>query len=749
MGTKSGSSKRSAARGRLPRTRRTPIPPEVLATRAAAGLLVWLPAQRWFGSKSRRLVGVTPRDFVPLPGTAAILALFDVAFTDGGDETYLVPVVPDETEAGYRDAMDDPASCAALLEQIRLRASLPGRGGIFRFTPTERLAELLPGPPAKVTRVQAEQSNTSVIYDTASILKLFRRLQGGANPDFEITDFLTQRSTFRGVARLEGWITYAETQGQEFTLAILQDFISNQGDVWTATLGRLAEYYAAALQGVETEGAGSEAFARTLAAADAEEARRLGNLTGGLHMALASGTSEPAFIPEAIMPSDVAAWQAGMQKDLERVLAVVASALETLPASAQEVAHQILDLAPRLRGELAALDALADGVTKIRVHGDYHLGQVLKAGDTFLILDFEGEPARPLTERRARQCALKDVAGMLRSFDYAAYAGLFAATAAPPDDLGLMDRLTPWTEYWLTAIRQAFLEGYLAETWEAGASFLPREREVLDSVLRIFELDKAVYELAYEINHRPAWVRIPLEGLRRALAPAPRPRSAQLRPSEGPFAFVACLELLEFVGARAENERQLADLLEEVPLDSIYYHTHSFFLRHKFVAGPFPNDFATWSAVQVRDRVLGERLAMVDPGMFASLQALREELVVVIDDHLRRLPAIPGIIFGEPFDFIQSRIVEIPTGIQARSLQEFRDVLLEVDLSAIYYHLMEARLRLGRGQNDFAAWLEHGLDLPDLAARFRAVDPYSGSLERTRSRLVQLCDEVLTDGVSR
>ena len=749
MGTKSRPPRSGPARGRPPRTRPVTILPQDLATRAAAGLLVWLPAQRWFGSKSRTLIGVTPRDFASLPGTAAILALFDLAFTHGDSETYLVPVVPDETEAGFRDAMDDPVSCAALLEQIRLRASLPGRRGTFQFTPTDRLAEILPGPPGKMTRVRTEQSNTSVIFDTAGILKVFRKLQGGANPDFEITDFLTQRTTFRGVARLAGSIHYAGTEVQETTLAVLQEFIPNQGDAWTAALGRLAEYYAAALQGMEEKGAGSEAFTRTLAAADAEEARRLGSMTGGLHMALASGASEPSFIPEAITPSDVAAWQARMQKDLDRVMAVVASALETLPASVQESARQVLALAPRFRGELAAVEALAEGVMKIRVHGDYHLGQVLKAGDTFVILDFEGEPARLLEERRAKQCALKDVAGMLRSFDYAAYAGLFAAAAAAPDDLGLTDRLAPWTEHWLTTVRQAFLEGYLAETWEAGASFLPRQREALESVLRIFELDKGIYELAYEINHRPAWVRIPLEGLQRIVAPAPRPRSARLRPSEGPFAFVACLELLEFVGARAENERQLADLLEEVPLDSIYYHTHSFFLRHKFVAGPFPNDFATWSAIQVRDRVLGERLAMVDPGMFPSLQALREELVVVIDDHLRRLPAIPGIIFGQAFDFIKSRIVEIPTGIQARTLQEFRDVLLEVDLSAIYYHLMEARLRLGRGQNDFAAWLEHGLDFPDLAARIRAVDPYSWSLERTRSRLVQLCDEVLTEGASR
>lgn len=736
-------------KARPPRGRRRLARAEDLFARAAAGLLASLPAERWFGSKARLIAAVTPLDHASLPGTAGILSLFEVGYADGGRETYLIPVVPAAGDAGFHDAIDDAAFCTALVEQIRAGASRPGRQGAFQFTPTEVLAEILPGPPEKVTRVRTEQSNTSVIFDGKAVLKLFRKLEPGPNPDFEITDFLTRRTAFRGIARLAGSIAYAGAEGDGTTLAILQEFVPNQGDAWTATLGRLAEYYAAVLQGMEGEGAGGEAFARTLAAADAEEARRLGVLTGRLHMALASGASEPAFSPEPIEALDVAAWQAGMQEYLDRVMGTVASTLETVPAPVQEVARQVVDLAPRFRSELEAVQALGQGVTKIRVHGDYHLGQVLKTGEAFVILDFEGEPARPLEERRAKQCALKDVAGMLRSFDYAAHAGLFTAIAAAPDDLGLADRLAPWADRWLAAVREAFLEGYLAETWEAGASFLPRGREALEAVLRVFELDKAIYELNYEINNRPAWLRIPLEGLRRAVAPAPRPRLVRLRPSEGSFTFVACHELLEFVGVRAENERQLADLIEEVSLDSIYYHTHAFFLRHKFVAGAYPNDFATWAAVQVRDRVLGERLAMVDPGEFANLQALREELVSVIDDHLRNLPIVPGVIFGEPFDFIQSRIVEIPTGTQVRTLQEFRDALLEVDVSAIYFHLVEARLRLGRGQNDFAAWLDSGLDLPELAAKVRAVDPYAGSLERTRARLIQLCDGALAEGAGQ
>jgi hypothetical protein len=189
------------------------------------------------------------------------------------------------------------------------------------------------------------------------------------------------------------------------------------------------------------------------------------------------------------------------------------------------------------------------------------------------------------------------------------------------------------------------------------------------------------------------------------------------------------------------------ELIEQVPLDSIYYHTHGFFLRHKFLAGIYPNDFATWAAVHLRDQALGERLAMVDPTEFENLEALRDRLVSIIDEHLRRLQGIPRIVsVAEPFDFVRSRTVEIPTGIEVRTLDEFRQALLEVDISAIYFHLVEARLRLGRNQNDFAAWLDRGLGLSRLATRVQEVNPYGVSLERTRARLIQRCDEALAVG---
>ncbi len=217
------------------------------------------------------------------------------------------------------------------------------------------------------------------------------------------------------------------------------------------------------------------------------------------------------------------------------------------------------------------------------------------------------------------------------------------------------------------------------------------------------------------------------------------------RPSaaDTPFTFIGCSELQELLGKKADDEKELAELLEEVPVDSVYFHTHSYFLRHSVIAGAYANDFAHWVVTQVRDRVLGERLAVLDPFDFASLEELREEIISIIDDHLSRTSVVPRVIFGESFHFNQSRIIEVPTGLQARTLSEFRNALAEVDASAIYYHMFEARFRLHREESDFAFWVRQALGLPDLAAKLRAINPYLGSLERLRSGLLVACDEFL------
>ena len=213
--------------------------------------------------------------------------------------------------------------------------------------------------------------------------------------------------------------------------------------------------------------------------------------------------------------------------------------------------------------------------------------------------------------------------------------------------------------------------------------------------------------------------------------------------SDSTFTFIGCREVQEILGQQAEDEKELAELVEEIPLDSIHFHTHSYFLRHRFIERAYPNDFAQWVVMQVGDHVLGERLAVVDPFDYPNLEDLREEIISIIDDHLSRMSIIPRVVFGEPFHFKRSRILEVPIGLEARSLAEFRQAVSEVDVSAIYFHMFEAHFRLGREESDFSAWIRSGLGLHELADCIRSINPYLGSLERLRSSLITACDEFL------
>lgn len=216
--------------------------------------------------------------------------------------------------------------------------------------------------------------------------------------------------------------------------------------------------------------------------------------------------------------------------------------------------------------------------------------------------------------------------------------------------------------------------------------------------------------------------------------------------AEVPFAFYGCVELRQMLGLKAKTEKELADLLRQVPLHSVYYHTHSPLLRHQYRAGMYSNDFATWTAAQVRDRVLGERLAVVDPLSFESLSDLRDAIVSVIDAHLESITVIPRVVYGEPFEFVESTIMGVPTGLEAYTLEEFTQALSDVDDTTVYYHAIEARVRLKHARTHFSAWLGDRLNLPSLAARVQALDPYAGGLEQIRSQMLVYCGQVLSLG---
>ncbi|OLC17757.1 MAG: hypothetical protein AUH29_00850 [Candidatus Rokubacteria bacterium 13_1_40CM_69_27] len=218
-----------------------------------------------------------------------------------------------------------------------------------------------------------------------------------------------------------------------------------------------------------------------------------------------------------------------------------------------------------------------------------------------------------------------------------------------------------------------------------------------------------------------------------------------MRTAKHPFGFIGCVELRQALDKHALDERELMDRLEEVPPGSVFYHTHGYFLRHRPLTTAYGNDFARWAAVEVRDQALAERLAVVDPFGFPDLELLREELVTIIHDHLRRLNTVPRAELGGAFHFQQSHIVQVELGPLATTLAEFRDGLAAVDASAIYFHMVEARTRLGRPSGDFAEWLRTSLELPALADRIERIDTYMTSLERVRARVLSLVDQALEE----
>ncbi len=286
----------------------------------------------------------------------------------------------------------------------------------------------------------------------------------------------------------------------------------NQGTGWEHALAALGDFYEQ-VDGLDVPG--DPAAAEASIGPYPQAAALLGQRTAELHRALASDASDPDFAPEPLTAADLEFLRESMGDQFTRSLEMLQESLGQgrFSGPVETQARQVLEHAPALLAELDALRSARPGSTRIRCHGDYHLGQVLRVDDDFVILDFEGEPARPLDARRRKETPMKDVVGMLRSFDYAAYAALFERTREQPDDF---DRLAPWARHWAARVSAAFLNAYrtAAGTADAGtANFVPADPRDFGLLLRSFTLDKALYELAYELNNRPDWVRIPIQGI--------------------------------------------------------------------------------------------------------------------------------------------------------------------------------------------------------------------------------------------
>jgi maltose alpha-D-glucosyltransferase/alpha-amylase len=511
----------------------------------SARLPDYISKQRWFGGKARRIRSTRIADWMPFPDSNAVLALVEVQYEKGEPDTYFLalglsfgkdaeqvhetfpnaivsPVVSSRGAGFLHDAVCDDRACAAFLSFIENAKQAPSRTGTIRGVPGAAL-DSLRGPAETslaVRRGSAEQSNTSLLYGDRLIMKLFRRQQRGPNPDCEIGRYLTETAHFEGIPPFAGAIEYAPADGEPATLAMLQGLVANQGDGWTLTLEELSRYYENSATAAWPDGNAGVADLMDLAEQEPSQSARdhvgialdsaavLGKRTAQLHMALASAIEDPSFMPEPVTAGDVQNLLTGLRKDAARVLDLLKDSVAGLPDEFIDLAGLVLSRRSvilnsfKLRAEDGAYGQ------RIRIHGDYHLGQVLQVKTDYVILDFEGEPARPIAERRVKLSPMKDVAGMVRSLSYAAYSGLIAHTARRTED---WSSLEPWARLWERSMGAEFLRAYRHTA--SDARFLPSSDDGFRRLLAVFLLDKALYELSYELNNRPTWVRIPLLGI--------------------------------------------------------------------------------------------------------------------------------------------------------------------------------------------------------------------------------------------
>jgi maltose alpha-D-glucosyltransferase/alpha-amylase len=500
----------------------------------------YLPTRRWFGSKSRMIASVHVRDSVELPNNTR-LAILDVEFNEGEPQTYQlplgianvrreqdqsrnVPVIARLREgAVLYEPVQEEGFANALLDTIARKRQLRAINGVMAGTPTRAFKELRGDEKLETHVLGVEQSNTAIIYGSRLFLKLFRRLESGINTDAEITKFLNEETSFRNTPRLAGTIEYRdEGSGSPTTAALLQGFTPNSGDAWAYTLDSIGRYYDKLLSDPEAGARIAKSIptgsvmslahkpvpdiARETVGSYLADAELLGKRTAELHLALASRQDIPAFAPEAFTPHYQRSIYQSMRTQVVQTMQAVrkrakeSAELEALLAKEESLHHKLRAV---LHGKIEA--------ERIRIHGDYHLGQVLYTGNDFVVIDFEGEPARPLSERRLKRSALRDVAGMLRSFHYAPYAVVFGT--APGSYVRTEDRtrLETGARFWHQWVSASFLRAYLAES--AKGKHLPTSPEAMETLLNAYLIEKALYEVIYELNNRPDWVRIPLHGL--------------------------------------------------------------------------------------------------------------------------------------------------------------------------------------------------------------------------------------------
>lgn len=525
-------------------------------TAVAAQLPEYLPKRRWFRSKAKRIQSVQLSDCIPipLPQCLALVALTYVEFAEGPGETYVLPLVApapghpcatdstalripvsdDVSEQPLDNALDNPEFLTAILSVIVNSDSIPGEHGVLYGAAEPALNKKKSSLPATLQPrlLKGEQSNSSVVYGDQFILKFFRRLEEGIHPDWEIGRFLTSVVRFPNVPPLCGSLIYVSQEHASMTLGLLQGYVANQGDAWRSTVEHLAALFASpdhptqewqqdstrrSTTRAETAWLTSDASERL--GAQLELIGLLGKRTAELHLALGSSSADPEFAPEPFTPEFLEGIDSTFHDLAVRNFETLRLKIAELPEPVTDLAKQVLQLEDDALLILHSTLEKDISSIRIRIHGDYHLGQVLFTGSDYFIIDFEGEPARPLSARRAKLCPLRDVAGMLRSFHYAASSAALAAD----ERLAQSHRyVTPSKEQidahaaqWQALATREFLRSYRSTAGDA--KFLPSSPADFDALLNVHLLEKAIYELGYELNNRPAWLAIPLEGIREIL----------------------------------------------------------------------------------------------------------------------------------------------------------------------------------------------------------------------------------------
>ena len=468
-------------------------------------LLRYLTAQRWFAAKGGAPSSPRIADSVVLPWGDGAFACARVIVTVGdAEQTYQLTLAaraatPSGIDAlavvkpGVYDAVYDEEFRRGLAAALASGTRAESGGARWTAAP---IGEVALGDGGKVG--SAEQSNTSIVFGESAILKLFRMLKAGDNPDVEVTEFLTTRADFENTPRLLGTIEY-EAGGARFVAGMLQQFLPKSQDAWSFALERGRAYFNAPID-------------RDPANAFVDDAKRLGVITRSLHEALAVDDDDPAFAPDATTPEDVDRWAHRTQQSIRDALTLLGAQLNAKKVAPERVAEAaaLVNRRDHFLGWINEIDdSIGDDLGMCtRIHGDYHLGQVLHtASNDFMVIDFEGEPSGSIDERREKTSPLRDVAGMLRSFAYAA--ATLAMDAKNIDPRTREVRIARWER----DVRNAFLDGYLAPREDEAPDVLPEEPENTRRLIALFEAEKAFYELSYELNNRPAWVWIPMRGI--------------------------------------------------------------------------------------------------------------------------------------------------------------------------------------------------------------------------------------------